>query len=276
MFGYIRCAYDEMRLKELRRYKAYYCGVCRALGSFTLCGRCALSFEAAFFALLDDCGAQSPQQSFFCAAKMQRGHYVNSAAVKRAAYLNILLAYYKLSDDIADGQTYKLPLIGVIAHAYRCACNNLPQENRICRGMLAALRRLERDKCPCFDRCADVFAGAMGSLCAMQSGDNARYAIGYALGRWVYITDAVDDIKRDAARGIFNPIAAAQKESTAMPENVLETAERSLYASLKDAENAALWLPEEENKPVILNIITQGLPRITQEVFLRARGGAEA
>lgn len=126
MFGYIRCAYDEMRLKELRRYKAYYCGVCRALGSFTLCGRCALSFEAAFFALLGDCGAQSPQQSFFCAAKMQRGHYVNSAAVKRAAYLNILLAYYKLSDDIADGQAYKLPLIGAIAHAYRCACNNLP------------------------------------------------------------------------------------------------------------------------------------------------------
>ena len=255
----IRCAYDEMRLKELRRYKAYYCGVCRALGSFTLCGRCTLSFEAAFFALLGDCGAQSPQQSFFCAAKMRRGHYVNSAAVKRAAYLNILLAYYKLSDDIADGQAYKLPLIGAIAHAYRCACNNLPQENRICRGMLAALRRLERDKCPCLDRCADVFAGAMGSLCAMQSGDNARYAIGYALGRWVYITDAADDIK-----------------SVASPENVLETAERSLYASLKDAENAALRLPEEENKPVILNIITQGLPRITREVFLRARGGAEA
>ena len=265
-----------MRLKELRRYKAYYCGVCRALGSFTLCGRCTLSFEAAFFALLDDCGAQSPQQSFFCAAKMQRGHYVNSAAVKRAAYLNILLAYYKLSDDIADGQAYKLPLIGAIAHAYRCACNNLPQENRICRGMLAALRRLERDKCSCLDRCADAFAGAMGSLCAMQSGDNTRYAIGYALGRWVYITDAVDDIKRDAASGAFNPIAAARKESTAMPEKVLETAERSLYASLKDAENAALRLPEEENKPVILNIITQGLPRITQEVFLRARGGAEA
>lgn len=142
--------------------------------------------------------------------------------------------------------------------------------------MLAALRRLERDKCSCLDRCADVFAGAMGSLCAMQSGDNTRYAIGYALGRWVYITDAADDIKRDAARGAFNPIAAAQKESAASPENVLETAERSLYASLKDAENAALRLPEEENKPVILNIITQGLPRITREVFLRARGGAGA
>ena len=276
MFGYIRCAYDEMRLKELRRYKAYYCGVCRALGAFTLCGRCTLSFEAAFFALLDDCGAQSPQQPFFCAAEIRRGLYVNSAAVKRAAYLNMLLIYYKLSDDIADRQPYKFPLLGTIAHAYRCACNKLPRENSICSGMLSALRRLESERCPCLDRCADVFAGAMGSLCAMQSGDNTRYAIGYALGRWVYITDAADDIKKDAVRGVFNPIAAAQKESTASPEKVLETVERSLYVSLKEAENAARRLPEGENKPIILNIITQGLPIVTREVFLRARGGAEA
>ena len=35
MFGYVKPAYGELRVREHELYKAYYCGLCRAMGRTT-------------------------------------------------------------------------------------------------------------------------------------------------------------------------------------------------------------------------------------------------
>ena len=51
MFGYVRPLKPELRLKEYERYRAYYCGLCRAMGDCTgQCSRLTLSYDAVFLA----------------------------------------------------------------------------------------------------------------------------------------------------------------------------------------------------------------------------------
>ena len=51
MFGYIRTAREELRVREYEYYRASYCGLCRSMGKCTgQCSRFALSYDFAFLA----------------------------------------------------------------------------------------------------------------------------------------------------------------------------------------------------------------------------------
>ena len=54
MFGYIRAAKPEMRIKEFELYKAVYCSLCKELGkSYGFLARLTLSYDFTFLALLN-------------------------------------------------------------------------------------------------------------------------------------------------------------------------------------------------------------------------------
>lgn len=55
MFGYIRPCRPELKIKDEARFRAYYCGICKALGrrSGPLC-RALLRYDLAFLALVRD------------------------------------------------------------------------------------------------------------------------------------------------------------------------------------------------------------------------------
>ena len=53
MFGYIRPAADELKVKEYNTYRAIYCGLCRSLGRCSGClARFTLSYDFVFLALV--------------------------------------------------------------------------------------------------------------------------------------------------------------------------------------------------------------------------------
>ena len=46
MFGYITVNKDELKIKDYRRYRAFYCGVCHSLGEhYGLSGRMTLTYD---------------------------------------------------------------------------------------------------------------------------------------------------------------------------------------------------------------------------------------
>ena len=54
MFGYIRIAKPELKVKEYEMYKAIYCSLCRELGrSYGFLSRLTLSYDFTFLALLN-------------------------------------------------------------------------------------------------------------------------------------------------------------------------------------------------------------------------------
>ena len=51
MFGYVRAARADMRVREYEYYRASYCGLCRSMGKCTgQCSRMLLSFDFAYLA----------------------------------------------------------------------------------------------------------------------------------------------------------------------------------------------------------------------------------
>ena len=131
-----------------------------------------------------------------------------------AADESVILAYWQLRDGVADhdwfhGMKYR-SLSAVLEPAYRKAAAARPAFDGSTRRQLALLGELERERCPSMDRAADAFATLLGSA-AEEVGDPVRRRILgqllYHLGRWVYLVDAADDLKKDAISGNYNPVA---------------------------------------------------------------------
>ena len=72
------------------------------------------------------------------------------------------------------------------------------------------LKQLEQEHCASIDRAADAFAKLLE--CAAEGVENPTRRrileqLLYHLGRWVYLIDAADDLKKDALSGNYNPVA---------------------------------------------------------------------
>ena len=94
--------------------------------------------------------------------------------------------------------------------AYRRAAKVRPEFDESTRRQLRLLAELERENCPSMDRAADTFAVLLqGAAQTVDEPVRRRVLeqIFYHLGRWVYLVDAADDLKKDAAGGNYNPVA---------------------------------------------------------------------
>ena len=59
------------------------------------------------------------------------------------------------------------------------------------------------------DRVADAFALLLRDLAALESSADRRRVLEellYHLGRWIYLVDALDDLKKDSRSGNYNPL----------------------------------------------------------------------
>ena len=136
-----------------------------------------------------------------------------SSAMELAADESVILAYWQLRDGVEDhdwlhGLKYR-SLSAVLEPAYRKAAALRPAFDESVRRQLKLLGELEAENCPSIDRAADAFAVLLSSA-AKEADDPVRRRvleqILYHLGRWVYLVDAADDMKKDAEEGNYNPV----------------------------------------------------------------------
>ena len=106
MLGVMMVRKDELKFREYDRYRGYYCGLCRAIGS--RCGsvcRMALSFEMTFLAMLHT-SLYEPETT--CGKHRCLFHPVtkqlmlSNEAIDYAADLSALISYYDLRDGWED------------------------------------------------------------------------------------------------------------------------------------------------------------------------------
>ena len=69
---------------------------------------------------------------------------------------------------------------------------------------------LERESCDSIDRVADTFARLLSGAAQCVEEPIRRRVLQqmlYHLGRWIYLTDAADDLEKDLKNGNYNPLA---------------------------------------------------------------------
>lgn len=88
--------------------------------------------------------------------------------------------------------------------------------------------------------------------------DRVLRVLGYNLGRWLYLADAIDDFEKDKEKGQYNPFSTR--------EEILESAV-PLWYNLGEAAKAYELLDLKKNKGLLDNIIYLGLQGTTRRLL---------
>ena len=268
MFGYVVINKPELKIKDYDTYQAYYCGLCKRHGALTgQPSRLALSYDFTVLALLLD----SMQE---ISAEISPGRCALHPAKKRpvarasdmldyCAYMSVALTYFKIKDDIADRSlskySFALPLFAPPAKKVK---RLYPETTAVIESCLAELSRLEKENCHNIDLPAAAFGELMSALFNHKSvASSALEHMGFTLGRWLYIIDAVDDFEKDAAKGRYNPFSCKEDIENSLP---------SLWYNLGEAAKAYELIDLKRNKPLIDNIIYYGIKNSTLSALKRA------
>lgn len=269
MFGYVRPCRPELKCKDFDLYRATYCGLCRCLRRrYGLIAPMLLNFDFTFLALLlwEPEEAFSPCQGRCHGSPLRKVPMCpDSPALEQAADESVVLAWWKLRDDLRDngfwGGFPARTLSWVLKPAYQKAARRRPDFDRTVRCCLEELSCLERENCPSLDRTADAFARLLQAA-APCDGERGRVLsqLLYHLGRWIYLADARDDLKEDKLR--YNPVAARYGRS-GNDEALKLTMDNSLQLM-----GAALQLGDFGCRgPLLENIVYLGLPLVQRAVF---------
>lgn len=133
---------------------------------------------------------------------------INNKALAYAAAMNVSLVYYKLLDDVADDKSIKSKVSSMILSSYKSKFNrNVTMINDIIEENLKKLSYLEVEKkFSSIDEIAHPFSEIVGKILNLYpekfEGDSEEvrgnlYELGYSLGKWIYLIDALDDLKED-------------------------------------------------------------------------------
>ena len=281
MFGYIRTHVPELRVREHECYRAVYCGLCREMGRCTGClSRLTLSYDFVFLTLVRMAvtGEKPTFRARRCAVHplRKRPMMESCEALTHSANCAALLNYHKVLDDKADERGLRRmrasllqPMLSV---GRRRARRQYGELDAAIAAHLETLSALERENTASADLPANAFGALLRDICAWGlEGSQARLAaaIGYHTGRWIYLIDALDDRRSDAARGSYNPLNLTYG-TDALTGEQYETIAAHLTEELVEIENALDLIEGDafpEGAALLRNILYLGMPRVAEDMI---------
>ena len=242
--------------------------------------RLLLSYDSAFLALLLAGLGDEPcniTHEHCVIHHIKKKPIASCDAVDYAADMMVILAWYKLLDDIADEGMGKAYVIKpMLAGAFKKAKKKWEPLCRQLEEGLAKLATLEKEKSPSIDATASAFGEIMGAILAgYPAAKKQEVALKIAdnhLGRWIYLLDAWKDIESNIASGAYNPLlyhfSYSREESQLDFRNRIHTdVERNLMLYLAELAKTVDLLDTHENTSIVDNIIYLGLLRRTENAL---------
>ena len=287
LFGYVKPFKPDLRVRELDTYKAVYCGLCGQLGdAFGPAARLTLSYDFVFLAMLHYTVTQDAKPVF-----ERRRCFVNplrkltvcqpGEILAFSADTALLLLYYKLLDNMTDSGPIGRIGWGMLRPAAAAAHKKAAARQPACEAMvaqtMAAQQNLEREGCASVDAACEPTAKAMAGIFAQLSFDARQQRVlermGYLMGRYVYLCDALDDLSDDLKTGSYNPFALRYHLEKGAGEQQLAEVYRYgrdvLYLTAGEAAKAYQLLDTGLFSSILDNVFYQGLRAGADEILLR-------
>lgn len=277
MFGYVKTDIPNMFVKDTVLYKAAYCGLCKSIGQS--CGQCprfTLNYDLAFLSLLchNLCDVDMEIEKKRCVAHWFRRRPIArpDRLSKRIAALNVILAYYKLSDDVLDEGKGRIKR-SIFSKGYKKAAKSEPLLDKIVKTRFDELLKYEKTGGSAIDLAADPFGKMMSELieqlCGSVATDEVK-ELAYFLGKWIYLIDALDDFDKDKKKKEFNVFVNAYPDIN--DKNALIREKNSDIALafgtiLNIVSIKAKELKYNFNHDLIDNVLTFGIKEQTKKVM---------
>lgn len=282
MFGYVLPDKPNMFVKDFTMYKAFYCGLCKAIGKD--CGQCmrlTTNYDVTFLAVLAHAatGEEAGISNETCILNPFRKKSIvrYSPLMRKIVWVNSILAHYKCVDDVEDNRSVAKRMTDacVVRRHYKRARREMPLSDRAVGDGYEQLRALERADCDSPDRAAHPFAQSIEQVGRELLGERCTDEIAsilYHMGKWVYLMDAIDDAADDAKHGKYNVFLADgyafvdRGQLLADKGEQMETVLMSCYRAMCDAFDKVRF---ERYEGVLTNIIWYGILDRTRDMLRR-------
>ena len=283
MFGYVKTNNAELKVKEYELYRATYCGLCKSMGKCTgQCSRMTLNYDFVFLVLvrlaLSEQKTDIKQKRCFVHPFKKRNCMANNPVLSYCAGASAILNYQKVVDDLNDENGARklrarlaLPFV---AHSRKKAFKKDPLLKTLDESVSERLRELssqEKNNSASVDIPANCFGKLLGEIMSFGfEGADARiaYELGRNIGAWIYIADAIDDMREDMEKGRYNPFIKLYDGKLPDAEQ-LESISYAIKNHLYGAEAAVDLIQTEHEaiKNIIQNIIYLGIPERTDGII---------
>lgn len=280
MFGYLQIQKSELLVREAEAYKAVYCGLCRQMGKdYSVFTRLILSYDCTFYAMLllslnRSCKGFEDGRCTCNPLKKCKFAKDEGDAYNKAAAFSVISAYCKIVDDIQDSGFLKRLLCRIIkpffSHQRKKAAKKYPDMDKAVADMMKMQYDAEHSDNPSVDMSAHPTALMLATVLSAETHDEIQkrvlYEFGYHLGRWIYLTDAADDIKKDIKSDGFNPFVNKKTGEVKSVDFISAVLNQSL-ARAYDAYNLMSFT---DFKGILDNMMLLGFPasqnRVTRKL----------
>ena len=214
MFGYVTICEPELKMKDWRKYRSYYCGLCRTLKErHGNVGQLTLTYDMTFAVILltslyEVKGLTSSHRCKTHPVKKQ--WMIQNEITEYCADMNVLLAYYHMIDNWQDEKKVSGLLASKTLHGKAKKIEKkYKRQSQVIRRELKKLAEYEKENCQNIDLPAGCFGRLMEELLVYKEDmwEPTLRKVGFFLGKFIYILDAYDDVEKDVKNGNYNPFA---------------------------------------------------------------------
>lgn len=261
MFGYVIPNKAELSKEDSIRYKSFYCGLCRTLNKkYGKLGTLSLSYDMAFLVLLLSDLYNSEEKISYerCEVHpLSKKRLITTEFTEYAADMQIILSIFSTLDHVNDEDDKKAtrllekykPFIAPLKEKYKDKWERIEEK-------LKELSKLEKAQ-------SDEVA-TLSTLCGETIGEafapyndfwhDKLYNLGIAMGSFIYINDAYDDIEKDQKNNAFNPLYTISKD-----EDFREKVKDYLTWAATSCSTQLEELPLDDSLSILRNIVYSGI-----------------
>lgn len=263
MFGYIYVNEQELKLREYTAYRSFYCGLCRDLHlRYGRMAQMMLNYDLTFLAILLN-GLYEPEGSLEAHRcflhPVQKHPMVVNDAVSYAADMCVLLSYHKLQDDWRDEKKKaSRAAAAFLKKAYGKAVHSYPRQRKALAKNIRLLHEAEQKDLRDIDYVSGLTGNFLAEMFVWKDDiwqEDLR-TMGFFLGKFIYLMDALDDIEKDEKHGNYNLFAGQGKIWGTQRETRVQ---EILTDMMTEAARAFERLPVLENAEILRNILYSGV-----------------
>ena len=278
MFGTLQPRTCGLPQEARDTYRTYYCGTCQSLGEqFSLLHRGLLSHDAVFLAMLVDGLTEHEAAPSSCRCPMmpiqiRRTRAPQSVSMRYAGAMQLLLADQWAADRALDGRK-----VAVVARRWteqaagdaRATLRELGVPIDALDGFELRQKEVERAGVtgpeaaarPTAEALAFVFEH-IADLPTVRAPRDALARLGAAIGRLIYVADALSDIEEDTLDGSFNPCFAEAPDGRPQLEPArVDEAAAMIERDAAQVEAALEALALERNEELLRSVLERRLIR---------------
>ncbi|MCQ2968637.1 MAG: DUF5685 family protein [Clostridium sp.] len=291
MFGYITPLYNELKLGDYYYFKSYYCGLCNTIKeNFGNIPRLTLNYDLTFIGFLLDGLSNEPinNKAIHCIKHLTSETIIcqPTNALNYISDINIIISSLKLKDDIVDEGNIKSWLFHTLfLPSNKKARKHLKLLVSIVDENMDILSGYEKNlNFTSLDEVCHPFSVIMASILSLYpysfQNDSSKtretlYNLGYSIGKWIYLMDALDDWNDDLNNNRFNPLNAIYNVNSIpfkdIINSVIEDIDFIIFSCLNNCNEYMKALPFKKHYSIIENVINLGMPQSYYSIIFKLK-----